>query len=78
METLKKSLSLKNLGLDFNDAISKFIAQKSLSEETGARSINKTIQEYIETPLSQRLLADDFPPGSTIHLTVKNGIIEAR
>lgn len=78
METLKKSLSLKNLGLKFNNSVSKFIAQKSISEETGARSINKTIQEYIETPLSQKLLADAFPPGNTIHLTVKNGIIEVR
>ncbi len=78
METLRTTLTKKGLGLKFDKSVSKFIADKSLSEETGARTINKTIQEYIETPLSQKILADNFPPGSTIHLTVKNGIIEVR
>lgn len=78
METLRESLAKKELTLKFDKSVAKFISQKSLSEETGARSIQKIISEYIETPLSQKILMDKFPPGNTIHLTVKNGIIEVR
>jgi len=38
----------------------------------GARPLKREIQQQVENPLAQRLLAGDFLPGDTIYVSVKN------
>ena len=39
----------------------------------GARPLKRVIQKRIENPLAQRILAGDFPPGSTISVGLEDG-----
>ena len=41
----------------------------------GARPLKRAIQRYIESPLSKRLLAGEFPEGSLIAVALKDGEI---
>ena len=41
----------------------------------GARPLKRAIQRYIESPLSKRLLAGEFPEGSVIAVALKDGEI---
>ncbi len=73
----------QNIGLKASAGVFRLIATKSRGEpaspnrgEQGARAIKKTIQELVETPLSQKLLAGKINSGDTIRLTAKNDIIE--
>jgi ATP-dependent Clp protease ATP-binding subunit ClpB len=42
----------------------------------GARPLKRTIQQLIENPLAQRLLAGDFIGGATIHVRLDNDKIQ--
>ena len=37
----------------------------------GARPLRRAIQRLIENPLAKRILAGDFPPGSTVRVDLK-------
>jgi ATP-dependent Clp protease ATP-binding subunit ClpB len=39
----------------------------------GARPLKRAIQQMLENPLAQSVLAGDFGPGDTIFAGVKNG-----
>ena len=75
LKNLKQRLARQNIGLTFEAAVVKLIAQKSQLENQGARAIKRIIQTLIETPLSRQLLAEAIRPGDTVRLSEKNGII---
>ncbi len=74
---ISQRLLKKNITLNFNNSAIKLINQNSRDREQGARGIKKTIQELIETLLSEKILRDEISPGDTILVTAKNGIIKA-
>ncbi|HPF26156.1 MAG TPA: hypothetical protein PK159_06150, partial [Steroidobacteraceae bacterium] len=39
----------------------------------GARPLKRAIQQQIENPLAQKMLAGDFGPGDRIRVSVKDG-----
>ncbi|MBI5765867.1 ATP-dependent Clp protease ATP-binding subunit, partial [Candidatus Falkowbacteria bacterium] len=78
LEKLNEKLADKNIKLNFTPRLIKFIAEKSDGPTEGARSIQRTIQELLETPLAQKLLADEIMEGDNIRITVKNGIINIK
>ena len=51
------------------------IVDKGYDPVFGARPLKRTIQKLLENPLSQKILAGDFLPGSTIKADVKNNEI---
>jgi len=76
LDLLKNRLKNKGVNFKFSAQAVAHIAQEGLKQKQGARAIKKIIQESVETPLSQKLLATADEKSKTLSLTVKNGIIE--
>lgn len=72
MQDLAGRLAKQNIVLKANPAVYKFIADKSFDPAQGARFIRKNIQELVEDPLAERLLASQVSEGATIHVSVAN------
>lgn len=75
LEELNQRLLAKNIKIEFDPKIAKFIAKESSQNDQGARAIKKTIQNLIETPLSQKILEENINPGDMVQIALKNGII---
>jgi ATP-dependent Clp protease ATP-binding subunit ClpB len=44
----------------------------------GARPLKRTIQQQLENPLAQRILAGEFGPGDVIKVSAKDGKLVMR
>ncbi|TMP79329.1 ATP-dependent chaperone ClpB [Pseudoalteromonas phenolica] len=51
------------------------IAAHGFDPVFGARPLKRAIQQYVENPLAQKLLAGEFIPGDKIRVTVDNDVI---
>ncbi len=51
-----------------SDKAKKFLIEKGTSPEFGARPLKRVISRYIEDPLSEGILKELYPPGSTIFI----------
>ena len=74
--TLAERLAERHLGLDVSDAAMRLIADAGFDPIYGARPLKRAIQQRIENPLAQAVLADEFSPGDTVEVDVGAGKIE--
>ena len=70
---LRERLAERELTLEISDAAMKVIADVGYDPTFGARPLKRAIQQQIENPLAQDLLAGKFAAGDTIHVEAKNG-----
>jgi ATP-dependent Clp protease ATP-binding subunit ClpB len=70
---LSDRLAEQELSLSISTEALALIAKVGFDPIFGARPLKRAIQQGIENPLAQRLLAGDFVHGSTIHVTEKDG-----
>ncbi len=64
---LRARLQERELTLDIDDALLDKLVEVGFDPVYGARPLKRAIQQQLENPLAQDLLAGKFPPGSTIH-----------
>ena len=76
LDTLAERLTAQNLGLDVSDAAMRLIADAGFDPVYGARPLKRAIQQRIENPLAQAVLAGEFSPGDTVGVDVDAGNIE--
>ncbi len=69
---LASHLKSQEINLQVNPATIKFIADKSFDPSQGARLVRRNIQDYIEDPLAEKLIADHFKQGSIVKMKVKD------
>ncbi len=50
-----------------------FLAEKGYDQKYGARPLKRAIQRYIEDPLSEKFLSNEFKPGDRIVISARNG-----
>ncbi|MBT6655678.1 MAG: AAA domain-containing protein, partial [Candidatus Thioglobus sp.] len=72
IDILKSRLEDLNLKLNLSDVAMTLIVDRGYDPVFGARPLKRTIQQLLENPLSQKILAGEFLPGSTINADVKN------
>ena len=70
---LRERLAERELILEIYDAAMKVIADVGYDPTFGARPLKRAIQQQIENPLAQDLLAGKFAAGDTIYVEAKNG-----
>jgi ATP-dependent Clp protease ATP-binding subunit ClpB len=70
---LRKRLAEFELSMTLSDAAMTQLVDVGFEPIYGARPLKRAIQQWIENPLAQRLLAGDFPPGSAIAVDVHDG-----
>ena len=64
--------------VQLTDSAHDWLAQQGFSQEYGARPLRRLIQQQVETPLSEALLAGDFHFGETIIVDIEDDAIVIR
>ncbi|HEX6060389.1 MAG TPA: AAA family ATPase, partial [Gemmatimonadaceae bacterium] len=67
---LQRRLADRKLTLAFSDAAKDLLAEHGYDPVYGARPLKRVIQNEVETPLAQMLIAGDVVDGSTIEIDV--------
>ena len=75
IEILQSRLADLGLKLSLSDQAITLIVDRGYDPVFGARPLKRTIQQLLENPLSQKILAGEFLPGSTINTNVVNNEI---
>ncbi|MCZ6576029.1 MAG: ATP-dependent chaperone ClpB [Gammaproteobacteria bacterium] len=70
---LRNRLATRDLGLEFTDKALDKLAAAGFDPVYGARPLKRAIQNTIENPLAQEILAGKFRPGTVIVVDEKNG-----
>ncbi len=73
INALTERLAKRGVLLHYGQNIITFLAEKSFAPEQGARLVRKKVQELIEKPVAQKLLAS--PDKKTLRLTLKGDTI---
>ena len=70
VDGVRRRLEESSLTLKVTDAALGLLAREGYDPVYGARPLRRAIQRELENPLAKRLLASEFPPGSTIEVDV--------
>jgi ATP-dependent Clp protease ATP-binding subunit ClpB len=70
---LRRRLEGHGFGLMVSDEALDMLAEAGFDPVYGARPLKRAIQQQIENPLAQRILAGEFASGETIQVDVKGG-----
>jgi ATP-dependent Clp protease ATP-binding subunit ClpB len=66
LRSFDKRLERRDLKATFTDAAKDLLGELGWDPQFGARPLKRAIQRHVEDPLAKKLLAGEFPPGSTI------------
>ena len=75
LEQLQSRLKSLNLSMKLTDEAIDLIVERGYDPVFGARPLKRTVQQLIENPLSQKILAGDYSSGSIIQAKVVNNEI---
>ncbi|HTB75797.1 MAG TPA: ATP-dependent chaperone ClpB [Polyangiaceae bacterium] len=59
-------LARRELVLDVTDRAKDVLAKEGWDPQYGARPLKRAIQRFLEDPLARKVLAGEFPPGTTV------------
>ena len=68
-----EQLESQGLGLELTPAAKELLAEQGLRPQLGARPLRRAIQQFVEDPLSERILWKEFRVGETIIVDVEDG-----
>ncbi|MBT4519210.1 MAG: ATP-dependent chaperone ClpB [Halieaceae bacterium] len=74
LDLLKLRLHERGLALDLGDAFMDKLVSVGFDPVYGARPLKRAIQQELENPLAQGILAGDFEPGKVIVADYKDGL----
>jgi ATP-dependent Clp protease ATP-binding subunit ClpB len=66
LRSLEQRLAERELGLELSPAFMDHLVAVGYDPVYGARPLKRAIQQLLENPLAQHILAGDFEPGQTI------------
>ena len=70
LKKLESRLSDKNITLNISKTCKEFLVDKGFDEKYGARPLRRSIQKYLEDPLSEELLSGLIKDGSEVKIKV--------
>lgn len=73
IERLRKRLAERDLGLSVSDEAMDYLAATGYDPVYGARPLKRAIQQHLENPLAQEILAGEFAPGDVIRVVMEKG-----
>jgi len=76
IEILRQRLAQQELNLQISDEALDLIAQAGFDPVYGARPLKRSIQQLVENPLAQKLLAGEYMLGQKITVSVKDNQLE--
>ena len=66
LEPLRKKLLERSISFQVKDKVKEYLAHTGFDQHFGARPLKRTIQRYIQDPLSVKLLDGSLKEGSKI------------
>lgn len=72
LQRLNKRLAEQDIKLEINDDAIDHIGKVGFDPVYGARPLKRAIQDDIETPIAEKILAGEFGPNSLINVTLKD------
>jgi ATP-dependent Clp protease ATP-binding subunit ClpC len=78
IKRVREQLEGQGIGMELTQAAKFFLADKGYDPTLGARPLRRAIQQYIEDPLSERILWKEFRVGETIIVDVEDDSIAFR
>ena len=72
IEYLRKRLADRDIGLEVSDAALDKLGRAGYDPIYGARPLKRAIQQQLENPLAQKILAGEFGPGDTIKVDARD------
>ncbi len=67
---MQQRLGEEELTLRLTPAASDFLVERGYDEHYGARPLKRAIQKWVEDPLSEKILVDEFARGDEIEVDV--------
>ena len=61
------------LALEVSDEALDWLGKAGFDPVYGARPLKRAIQQSLENPLAQKILAGDYAPGDSVAVTVEGG-----
>jgi ATP-dependent Clp protease ATP-binding subunit ClpB len=61
--------------MEVSDAALALLAKAGFDPVYGARPLKRAIQQKIENPLAQKILAGDFSSGEVVNIDVEDGML---
>ncbi len=75
LQGLSRRLTEQDLSLRVSDQVMEQLLEEGFDPVYGARPLKRSIQQMIENPLAETLLAGNFAPGAEINATLKDGAV---
>ena len=72
MQEIGQRLSEHGLAVELTDAARLWLAEQGYDPSFGARPLKRTLQKYVESPLSVSLLSGDFKEGDKVFVDVND------
>jgi ATP-dependent Clp protease ATP-binding subunit ClpB len=72
LNDLKKRLLEKNIMINFDESIQKYVIKHGYNDEYGARPLKRYIQRHIETLIATKIIDGSIEPHQKYSLTVKD------
>jgi ATP-dependent Clp protease ATP-binding subunit ClpB len=70
---LRQRLQERELGLEISEPFMEHLVSAGFDPVYGARPLKRAIQQELENPLAQRILAGEFQPGDIIQVALEEG-----
>lgn len=71
IENLKKRLAEKSIGLKLDQKVQDFLIEKGYDPKNGARPLRRAIEDYLESALSELIIAEEVKKGEIVGATLK-------
>jgi ATP-dependent Clp protease ATP-binding subunit ClpB len=75
---LRRRLADRDIQIELDTASLDLLGTAGFDPVYGARPLKRAIQQQLENPLAQRILAGEFMPGDTIKVAMKDGALVMR
>jgi ATP-dependent Clp protease ATP-binding subunit ClpB len=72
---LSKRLAERQIRLEISDAALALLGEAGFDPVYGARPLKRAIQQQLENPLAQTILAGEFGQGDTVRVDVRGGVL---
>ncbi len=73
LKQLNKRLIERDIKIEATDKAKELIAKLGYDPVYGARPLRRALQKYVETPLSEKILAGEIKPGDVVVIDEENG-----
>jgi len=73
---LEKRLAERGMRIELEDSALQLLANAGFDPVYGARPLKRAIQQQLENPLAQKILAGDFSSGDTIAVSAESGHLQ--